>query len=143
VSDARREAPWTTAQARVVTACDLVAALVVAGAATSARHQGSLQDQITWIDLAVVGLLLAVVANGTLFLVGRRAVGGRRLDVLPDAVAPVTATRPPTAEGRWWWLPGTTRAHVAGCQLIAGKAAQEVSADRIRSERLVRCEVCG
>jgi hypothetical protein len=77
-------APWTTAQARAVALCDVAAALVVLGAALAARGRDSLADQVVWIDVAILGLLLAVVANGMLFLVGRRAIGQRRRRLRPD-----------------------------------------------------------
>ncbi len=134
--------PWTTAQVRVVAACDLLAALVVAVAAHGAGQQGSLSGQVTWVDLGVVGLLLAVVANGSLFLAARRAVGRRRLDLLPDVIARVAARPEATPEATWWWLPGTTRAHVEGCQMISGKPAEPISADAVRANRLRRCEIC-
>ena len=136
------ERPWTTAQVRVVVAADALAAIVVVVAAMAAQDERSLQDQVTWINVGVLGLLMSVLAHGTLLLVARRAIGLRRLQVLPDAA--VAAGVPPVvSDGRWWWLPGTTRAHTAGCQMIAGKPAQEISPTQIRRRRLTRCELCG
>lgn len=132
--------PWTAAQVRVAAACDVVAVLALV-VATFAAGGPSLQDQVLWLDVAVLGLVVAVVANGSLLLVARRAIGRRRLRLLPD-VAEALAPAARAADGAWWWLPGTVRAHVAGCQMIAGKPAQVVSVDRIRADGLQRCELC-
>jgi hypothetical protein len=139
----RPRAPWTTAQARAVGACDLVAALVVATAALLAGGEDALQDQVTWVNLAVLGLLLAMVANGCWLLLARRAVGRRRLELVPDVVARARPKAATVTTAGWLWLPGTSRAHVHGCQMILGKPAEEISADGIRSNRLSRCELCG
>jgi len=132
--------PWTKAQVRLVAGCDAVAAVAIAFAAV-ASGGGSEQDQIVWLDLAVLGLVLVVVVTGSLLLVARRAVGRRRLRLVPDVLERVATA--PTADGAWWWLPGTARAHRGGCQMIAGKPAEVISTDAIRASRLSRCEVCG
>jgi hypothetical protein len=140
----RPPTPWTTAQVRVVAACDLAAAVVVAIATHGAARRASLADQVVWIDVALGGLLLALVAGGWLFLVARRAVGARRRALLPEVVvaAPVLAPRP-AATATWWWVAGTVRAHVEGCPMVAGKAATALAAKDVRAKRLQRCEVCG
>lgn len=134
--------PWTLPQVRVAAACDVVAALAVALAAVRAGD-GSLSDDVRWLDLAVLALVLAVVVNGSLLLVARKAIGRRRLRLLPDVLVPIAGPDPASDEA-WWWLPGTSRAHRGGCQMIAGKATAEmIPVERIRAEQLVRCEVCG
>lgn len=80
MTDART--PWTTAQARVVVACDVVAGVLVLACGIAANGKDSLTQQIVWIDLALVALLIAVVINGFLFLLARRAIGQRLRDLL-------------------------------------------------------------
>ena len=138
----RAPAPWTGAQARVVGACDVVAVLLVVAAWYAARQEDSLQAQVPWLNLAVVGLLVATVANGFLFLLARRAVGQRRLEVLPDVIARLRPIVPPTIGPRLW-VAGTTRVHVDGCQMIAGKPAKPITDARVRSKGLLPCEICG
>lgn len=133
--------PWTSGQVRVAAGCDAAAALAVAFAAARSGH-ASLADDVLWLNVGVLALVLAVVVNGSLLLVARRTIGQRRVRLRPDVVAPATGPER-RAAGSWLWLPGTTRAHRSGCQLIAGKPAEAVSADRIRAEGLARCEVCG
>lgn len=135
------ETPWTSAQVRLAVACDLAAALALA-VATVEAGDATLEGEVLWLNVAVLGLVLVVVVNGSLLLVARRTIGQRRHRLLPDVVVPVAAPDR-TPGGSWWWLPGTTRAHRSGCQMIAGKPAEEIPAERIRSEQLVRCEVCG
>lgn len=143
MSDRRASAPWTRAQARAVGACDLVAALLVGAAWIAARHEDSLQDQVPWLNLAVVGLLVATVANGFLFLLARQAVGHRRLELLPDIVVRVRPAPAPAAGGPSLWLSGTARVHVEGCPMVVGKPAKPITAARIRSKGLLPCEICG
>lgn len=138
-----RGTPWSLAQARLVIACDLGALALLVVSATAAGG-GSLQDQVVWLNAAVLATVLAVVANGTLFLVARRAVGRRRLQLLPDIVEHLDQHPAlPPALGDWYCVPGTIRAHRAGCQMVLGKALRPVAAEVIRAERLRRCELCG
>lgn len=80
MTDART--PWTAAQARVVVACDVVAGLLILVCGMAAGGKHSLRQQIVWIDLALVALLIAIVINGFLFLFARRAIGQRLRDLL-------------------------------------------------------------
>lgn len=136
-------APWSPAQVRLVVGCNAGAAALVAVSATAAGG-ASLQDQVAWLNVAVLAMLLTVVANGCLFLVARRAIGRRRLSLVPDVQGHVHE-RPdhPTATGDWFWVPGTTRAHRLGCPMTAARAPRPVSDAVIRAERLRRCEICG
>jgi hypothetical protein len=138
---ASRPTPWTVAQVRAVAACDIGAAVLVLAAALLAADQDSLGDQIVLIDLAVAGLLLAVVAHAALFLSARRAVGQRRLRLLPDLDRRARPTST-SSEGPQVWLPGTARVHRADCPMVAGKAAKPITPARVRSKGLDRCEVC-
>jgi hypothetical protein len=138
-----RPTPWTASQARVVAACDVVAAVVIGGAARWAAGRDSLADQVVWIDLAVLALIAGAVANGCLLLVARRAIGARRMAVLPDVVAAAVVGPEPSTPRTWWWVPGTARAHVEGCPLVAGKPAEGLTAAAVRGKGLQRCEVCG
>jgi hypothetical protein len=132
-------APWTKAQVCAAAACDVAAAACIAGAALAAGGP-SLRDQILWLDVGVLGLVLAVLVNGAMLLLGRRTVGQRRLRLLPNPAPGVAAAT--SGSDAWLWLPGTTRAHSGTCQMIEGKPSIVIDADRIRAEALVRCEVC-
>ena len=135
-------APWTAGQVVVVAVANLTATITVGASALAARGRDGLGAQLTWVEVAVAGLLLLAVTNGYLFLLGRRAVGRRRARVLPDVLARTAAPAARAEDGPWLWLPGTARAHVAGCPMIAGKPAKPVTTAAIRSKALRRCEVC-
>jgi hypothetical protein len=141
--EAGSETPWSSTQVRVVVACDLIAVLLVAVAAFGAGDERSLQDQLTWINVAVLGLVAVVVANGALFTAARRAIGQRRLHLVPDVVRRDAPPPTTSSDERWLWVPGTTRAHRPGCPMTAGKPVEGVSEARIRAHNLSRCELCG
>jgi hypothetical protein len=124
-----------------VVVCNAIAAAIVLLSASAAGGP-SLGHQVTWINLAVLATLLAVVANGCLFLVARRAIGRRRLALVPDVEAHDRAVRS-EATGAWYRVSGTTRAHRPGCPMVEGKRTEQVSVAVIRAERLSRCEMCG
>jgi hypothetical protein len=116
--------------------------LLIIVAADGSRGADALADQIGWLNLAVVGLVVAAAADGGLLLFARRAVGRRRLVVAPDVVfTPSDATH--RTNGSWVWVPGTSRAHHTDCPLAQGKRTETVDAARIRAQALRRCEICG
>lgn len=138
-----RAAPWTSAQARLVGGCNVVAAALILLSAAMARD-ASLRNQVAWLNVAVLAVVLAVVGNGSLFLVGRRAVGRRRLVLVPDVHASIhERSARATADDGWQWVAGTVRAHRLGCPMTEGKSPRPVSDRDIRAKRLSRCEICG
>lgn len=137
-------APWSRAQVRVVAACDVGAAALVIVCASAAGGD-PLQDQILWLNVAVLSAVLAVLANGSLLLTARRAIGRRRLRLVPDVDSRFEDPEViPAAAGDWYWTPGTARAHRAGCSMLEGRSRhQVVTAKVIKAEGLRRCELCG
>lgn len=144
------ELPWAGANVRCLAAVNVVAAAVLILASNRSGATASLSHQLHWLDVAVLALMVASVADGMWLAQFRRAVIARRVVAVPD-VAPVAASRDgvaaPTDSGRreWLYLPGTTRVHHAGCALIAGKPARQISLESTRARRLELrpCEVCG
>lgn len=135
--------PWSPAQARLVMASNVGAATLLAISASTVGGR-PFDDQIAWVNVAVLSVLTAAVANGCLLLVARRSIGRRRLTLLPDvgSYREDRPARPGSLDG-WWWVPGTARAHRSGCPMTAGRAAVQAESDLIRTEGLQRCEVCG
>jgi hypothetical protein len=139
-----RWAPWTVGQVRLVLGLGLLGAVLIVVAYLEAADEARLDDQLGWVNLGVVGLLVAGVGAGALLLAGRRAIGLRRLRLLRDAAPPTTAA--PMARGDHGpllvWLPGSSLVHRPGCQLVRGKDVDELDAAGIRQLALHSCEVC-
>jgi hypothetical protein len=135
---------WRSAHVRSVIVTDIAAVLVLAGAFVGSRRSSTLNDQIVWMNLAVLALVVYALSNGMFLFVGRKRAGARRRALLPDLDTGPTRTTPKRTGGdAWVWLPGTRRAHRPGCAFIAGKPVIDADDARIRAEHLQRCEVCG
>jgi hypothetical protein len=131
--------PWTLRQLLGTVGVNVAGLIVIGAAWYGVGGASTLTAQIPWVNLAVLGLVLAFSADGALLLGARRAVGRSRLQLVPGVAVVTQSTSPAPV---WVWVPGTRRAHRPGCPLVAGKAACGVDAVRIRAERLIRCEAC-
>jgi hypothetical protein len=114
--------------------------VVVAWIGASGERRLSLQ--VAWVNLAVVGSAVAAAGQASWLLQGRRAVGVRRHQVLPDRERPRRPAARPTARvaaTRVVALAGSGRYHRPDCLLVAGKDLDDVDATR---DGLQPCEVC-
>jgi hypothetical protein len=138
-----RWGPWTLGQVRVVLALGLLGAALIVVAYLGSADEAHLEDQLGWVNLGVVGLLVAGVGAGALLLAGRRAVGLRRLRLLHDP-APRAVQASPTSDRvpLLVWLPGSSLVHRPECQLVRGKDVDELDATGILQLALRPCEVC-
>lgn len=136
--------PWTDSQSRAVVVTNAIGVFLIAVAAIGTGRTDTLNHQIGWLNLAVFGLVVASAADGGLLFFARRAIGRRRLVLVPDIAGDISVD---DANGRaqvsWVCVPGTQRAHHSGCPLVGGKLTEPVDSARIRSESLQRCEICG
>lgn len=138
--------PWTAeALTRWITV-SLVAAAVIVIAGVGAHHQRTFHDEYVWGDLGIAGGVIALYADITWILRGRRTVGERRR-LLLDAPHPEPRFDPEwTAVGfevRELVAPvGASLYHRPDCLLALGRAL--VVADRSVHERAHRspCGVC-
>ncbi|HEY2834204.1 MAG TPA: hypothetical protein VGJ14_17400 [Sporichthyaceae bacterium] len=96
----------------------------------------SLHDSTNWLQVGIIGVIVAGVANGLFLVRARRAVGLSRLAVLG---VPAPVRRDATSDvATVVALPGSTRMHLASCPMIAGKPATPV----VAGAALRPCEVC-
>lgn len=136
--------PWTAQHRILLVAGNAIGGALILIAWIGALATDALDDQVGWLNLALVGLVTAGATNGAWLLNGRRSIGQRRLRQVPDIAArPPAPARRSAVVGEWRWVPGTRRAHVAGCPLVAERSWVPVDAAAIRAEALLRCEVCG
>jgi hypothetical protein len=135
--------PWTNAQSRAVFGANAIGVLLIALAEIGSRRTDALTHQIGWLNLAVLGLIVASAADGGLLFFARRAIGRRRLVVVADIPRDVSVDETKgRVRGPWVWVPGTQRAHQTHCPLVVGKRIESVDSAQIRSTSLQRCEIC-
>ena len=135
--------PWTLAQLKAVVMVIAFGGAAIVFATSMSTDETSLSDQVRWLNVAVVGLVLTAIAAGALVLYGHRAVGSRRRRLVPDLARAGRTTAETLTSSGWLWIEGTVRAHRSGCPLSAGKRAIAVDAADVRDRGLRRCEVCG
>ena len=118
--------------------------LVVAGW-LQVRNESVYADQVTGINMAIVGVIAAGGAAIPMLLTGRRAVGVRRLAVLGDlrgmpvraSALLADATSQSLVAGE-----GLRRFHRAGCTLAQGRNWSAASRDEHERAGRVACGVC-
>jgi hypothetical protein len=138
--------PWRPAHLAVLWVTVAVGAtlLMLAWWGASATASGS--SQVAWIDIGVCGLLVAGVGITSWVFAGRRAVGARRMRLLPDALhATARAADAPSVDergGRLVTAAHLTRYHRAGCPMVAGKSVRAATEARHRAAGLEPCGVC-
>ena len=135
--------PWTLNALLLVVMLNLVAAVVIVIGWYGTSTRGTLNSQVPWADAAIVGAILAGVADCIWLLRGRRAVGEQRRSLLTlescqacTAAAPVAASR---SGGDLVRAAGMTRLHRVDCPLVAGKKTSVVR----RPGSAPRCGICG
>jgi hypothetical protein len=116
-----------------------------------ARGDDRLTDQLVWINLAMVGTAVAAVAQGSVLLGGRRALGAARRSAVSAAdrrFAGITSERPspladrPAPSGAVVTVDGGTRLHRSDCLFVRGKPVHAADLDADLDADLPRCEVC-
>jgi hypothetical protein len=130
-------------QVRLVLGLGLLGAVLIVVAYLGAADEARLDDQFGWVNLGVVGLLIAGVGAGALLLVGRRAIGLRRVRLLRDAAQRATHVAATVdRDALLVWLPGSSLVHRPNCQLVRGKDVDELDATGVLQLALRACEVC-
>jgi hypothetical protein len=120
-------------------------ALLVAGW-VFVRNESVYADQVSGINMAIAGVLVAGASAIPMLLAGRRAVGVRRLAVLGDlrgmparasAVTSDASTSQNLVGGE-----GLRRFHRAGCTLAQGRNWSAASRSEHERAGRVPCGVC-
>jgi hypothetical protein len=143
MSSTSARVPWTGSQSRAVFGANAIGVLLIVVAEIGSQRTDALMHQIGWLNLAVLGLVVASAADGGLLFFARRAIGRRRLVLVPDIARGISVDETKDrVMGPWVWVQGTQRAHQTGCPLIEGKRTESVDSEQIRSASLRRCEIC-
>lgn len=120
----------------VAVGANVVAALVVAGSWLAAAGRVRVVDQLTWLSVGSLAVLVAAAADAALVVALRRRVGARVTDLRSWAAPPS-----PGADGRgslvvappasvvWVVVEGGRLAHEPTCALAAGKPVHPAPVD--------------
>lgn len=140
--------PWTTDHLVVLVAVNIAGLTMIVAGWWVTSGSGNPHQQMGWLNLSVVGLVLAAAVNAWWIARGRRVVLLARQVTLPyPAVPRVPAHHTNGSNGRarpdgFVAANSMTRYHRASCMLVLGKQVQV--ATRETHERAGRhgCEVC-
>src|SRR5207248_2464163 len=132
---------WRLANLVVLWVTLAAGATLLALAWWGASATADLSSQVAWINLAVCGLIISGIGITTWLLSGRRAVGARRMLLVPDA-SPSTHATPIDERGGLVTAAHLTRFHRSNCPMVTGKRTRAASAARHRAAGLEPCGVC-
>jgi hypothetical protein len=109
-----------------------------------ASGTGKFSSQIVWVNVAIVGLVVAGSGGAVWLLTGRRAVGERAEALLPLGAASFVPETDVDGDGarRLVAAPRMTRYHRDGCQLVAGKDLRVASEAEHRAAGRRPCGMC-
>jgi len=144
---ARRDAgptvPWRADDVVVLYVTTFVGAVLLLIAWWGASGTTRLGAQVAWVNLGVVGIIVAGTGNAVWLLHGNRAVGNRQHDLLGDFegadLVEAEAAVSDEADDVLVAGPRMTRYHRASCPLVAGKDVRPAS----RSAHEKRRRPCG
>ncbi|GAA0616660.1 hypothetical protein GCM10009547_18440 [Sporichthya brevicatena] len=137
----RQDEPWTPAQLRIAVLGAVIGTVLLVVSWVAAGRTADVDNQLTWLSVAIVGFLIFASGGGALLLHGHRAVLHRWVVFLESEPAPVRVTERQADTG-WVRVDGTRRAHRPDCQLVRGKRVAPTADAEIEERNLLRCEVC-
>jgi hypothetical protein len=138
--------PWTSDQVTRVLVLNAIGLAVICAGAFETTTDELVRTRLSWLEVSVLGLAIAAVANGLWLLRLRRTLSRARAAVLDPThrhwlAGPSVAA---TGNGAVALVAGAsmTRYHVASCQLVEGRPT--TARPRAEHERAGRspCEVC-
>jgi hypothetical protein len=140
----RRQPLWLPSDVALLAALNLVAGALLVASAWATTATDDLSVRVAWVNLGVLGLLVAGTGNALWLLAGRRAIGERRADLMDVPViegddTSVVLAQPST---RLVSVARASHFHRDDCALVRGKTV--TAAARSRHERAGRtpCGIC-
>ena len=101
-----------------------------------------LSRSITWIDVAVLSLVVSGLGNTRWLLQGRRAVAARRRAELPDAATWLRVGTTTTYDDVRVAVPGAQRHHSVSCAAVDGKPVEQASVEEHERAGRLPCGLC-
>jgi hypothetical protein len=138
--------PWTSAELSRVVVSNAVGLGLIGISWYQVAGQLTTRDQLAWLNVGILGVAIAGVANALWLLRGRRNVGLARVMVLPDV--------PPRAAASWnnrlaedlenqpVASAAMTRYHRPSCPLVDGKTTTAASRRDHERAGKIPCELC-
>lgn len=130
--------PWTLRECRALAVIHVVALAVIVGSYWKSSGQAHPADQLTWLNLSVVAMLVAGGADALFFARGHRAAARVRRALF----VPAPTVGPAPAPDRWVAIRGGRRFHRSDCAFVAGKPAADDTRTAHEAAGRVACEVC-
>jgi hypothetical protein len=148
VSAHRAFDPWSSEHFTFLLVANALAVVLIAAGWYQASGALAFRTQLSWLELCIVGLLIAGAANALWLLRGRQAVALGRMQVLSarqraelfPLAAPVVSLATAPAPMAAMWVAGTVRYHRPDCVLVVGKDARPLAVDE--TSGLSPCEAC-
>jgi small ligand-binding sensory domain FIST len=141
---AARPLPWSRVHVLALWALLIAGGVVLFVGWWGTSGTSRLSRQVLWLNVAVVGVLVAGAGVVIWLATGRRAVGRRRLGLLHDP-ATVTELDAPAFTAHCRELVATvnmTRYHRADCSFVSGKAVRSASGAEHRRAGRQPCGMC-
>jgi hypothetical protein len=138
----RSSAPWNRGTLLALAGCDLVVLLVLLLAWRRASLLATPDQQMRWVDLAGVALLVGIGAHVGVLAAGRRAVG-QRSRALDDSTARIQVQLQPELPTAVVTGLAMTLFHLPGCPLVRGRDLEPLSAPAALDRGLQPCAMCG
>ena len=140
-----RSAPWSVADVRFALSAGVVGVVLLACGWWQSSGTAKVGDAVPGVVLGVVAAL-AVVAGGLSWVAaGRRAVRGRRQDIVArlEESALLGATRADDSiVGVLVAVAGSSRYHRHDCLLVRGKRVEDLPDSVRKVRRRTPCEMC-
>jgi hypothetical protein len=134
-----RVGPWTRRQCRTLAVVHVVALAVIVLSYWVTIYQGHPGDQLRWLDLSVVAMLVTAGADWWFFAQGHRQTSRVRAHLF--VVAPAAGTRASAPE-EFVAVEGAHRFHLEGCAFVAGKSVIGAGRSLHVDSGRIPCEVC-
>jgi hypothetical protein len=138
--------PWQFGDLFGVALGNLAGLAAIVAGYVGASHEAVARQQVSWVNLGVVGLVLVSAANGGWLLAGRRACGRLRHALLPvEAGAPWPGERAVQARSVASTLvaaPAMTWYHRPDCHMVAGKDVSAAGRPEHQAAGRRPCGVC-
>jgi hypothetical protein len=154
-SAVRAGGPFQPDHLATVLAANIVGAALIFAGWWAASGTSSARSQLAWLNLTLVGLIVAAAANGLWLARGRRTVMLARGSVLPYPPRRAASPRAASSNGHgpvgriaasghegFVAASNMTRYHSAGCGLVTGKQVMVAPRAAHESAGRIACEVC-
>lgn len=134
----RAVGPWTLRECRALAVVHVLALAVIVLSYWKSSGQAHPADQLTWLNLSVVAMLVAGGADAFFFARGHRAAARVRRAIFATAPAAGAVA----AQAHFVAIEGGRRFHVAGCAFVAGKPLAGAAQSEHEAAGRIACEVC-